>query len=223
MCGRFSLTATSEEVAQHFDLAAVPDLSPHYNIAPTQTVATVVVSKDQSKRQFQPMRWGLIPSWASDSKIGNRLINARVETVTEKPSFRNSVKQKRCLIIADGYYEWQKQPQGKQPYYFQLSDRQPFAFAGLWDTWNSPEGKTISCTLLTTDASEQVSPVHHRMPIIVPPQAYSQWLDPTLTDPDQVLPLLNSDIYQNLSSYPVSSQVNSPTNDSDECIQAVEE
>lgn len=220
MCGRFSLAATSDEIAQHFELETVPDLSPHYNIAPSQTVATVVVLKDKSHRQFQQMRWGLIPSWAKDSKIGNRLINARVETVTEKPSFRNSIRRKRCLIMADGYYEWQKQPGGKQPYYFQLRG-QPFAFAGLWDTWKTSDGEIVSCTLLTTDASEQVSPVHHRMPIIVPPRTYSQWLDPTLTNPDEVLPLLESDIYQGLTSHPVSFKVNSPINDSPECIRSI--
>ena len=218
MCGRFSLTASGETIAQQFDLAEVPDIPKRYNIAPTQAVATVV-SKDQ---KYQPMRWGLIPHWAKDSKIGSRLINARVETVTEKPSFRNLIKQKRCLVIADGYYEWQSQKGRKQPYYFQVGEHQPFAFAGLWDTWRSPDGEIISCTLLTTDASAEVSPVHHRMPVIVPPQAYSQWLDPNITDPEAVLPLLNSDIYQSLSSYPVSAVVNNPTKDSAECVQPVE-
>ena len=219
MCGRFSLTASGETIAQQFDLAEVPDIPKHYNIAPTQTVATIVV---KNERQYQPMRWGLIPHWAKDPKIGNRLINARVETVTEKPSFRNLIKQKRCLVIADGYYEWQSQKGRKQPYYFQIGEHQPFAFAGLWDTWRSPDGEIMSCTLLTTDASAEVSPVHHRMPVIVPPQAYSQWLDPNLTDPEAVLPLLNSDIYQSLSSYPVSAVVNNPTKDSAECVQPVE-
>lgn len=219
MCGRFSLTASGETIAQQFDLAEVPDIPKHYNIAPTQTIATIVV---KNERQYQPMRWGLIPHWAKDPKIGNRLINARVETVTEKPSFRNLIKQKRCLVIADGYYEWQSQKGRKQPYYFQIGEHQPFAFAGLWDTWRSPDGEIMSCTLLTTDASAEVSPVHHRMPVIVPPQAYSQWLDPNLTDPEAVLPLLNSDIYQSLSSYPVSAVVNNPTKDSAECVQPVE-
>ena len=220
MCGRFSLTASGETIAQQFDLAEVLDIPKHYNIAPTQTVATIVVD---NKRKYQPMRWGLIPYWAKDSKIGSRLINARVETVTEKPSFRNLIKQRRCLVIADGYYEWQSQKGRKQPYYFQVGEHQPFAFAGLWDTWRSPDGEIMSCTLLTTDASAEVSPVHHRMPVIVPPQAYSQWLDPNITDPEAVLPLLNSDIYQSLSSYPVSAVVNNPTNNSAECVQPVEE
>ena len=220
MCGRFSLTASGETIAQQFDLAEVPDIPKHYNIAPTQTVATIVVD---NKRKYQTMRWGLIPHWAKDSKISSRLINARVETVTEKPSFRNLIKQKRCLVIADGYYEWQSQKGRKQPYYFQIDKHQPFAFAGLWDTWRSPDGEIMSCTLLTTDASAEVSPVHHRMPVIVPPQAYSQWLDPSITAPEAVLPLLNSDIYQSLSSYRVSPVVNNPTNDSAECVQPVEE
>ena len=220
MCGRFSLTASGETIAQQFDLAEVLDIPKHYNIAPTQAVATIVVDNE---RKYQPMRWGLIPHWAKDSKIGSRLINARVETVTEKPSFRNLIKQRRCLVIADGYYEWQSQKGRKQPYYFQLGEHQPFAFAGLWDTWRSPDGEIMSCTLLTTDASAEVSPVHHRMPVIVPPQAYSQWLDPNITDPEAVLPLLNSDIYQSLSSYPVSAVVNNPTNNSAECVQPVEE
>ena len=220
MCGRFSLTASAEAIAGAFEVE-VKKRSPQYNIAPTQTVATVVVK--ENSRQLQPMRWGLIPSWAKDSKIGSKLINARVKTVTEKPSFRDSIQKRRCLIIADGYYEWQQQEEGKQPYYFKLGEHKLFAFAGLWEQWKSPEGETtVSCTLLTTDAKAAVSPIHDRMPIIVPPHAYSQWLDPNLIDPEEVLPLLESDLYQDLTAYPVTRGVNNPTNDDPECIQPKE-
>ncbi|MGF1482456.1 MAG: SOS response-associated peptidase [Cyanophyceae cyanobacterium] len=219
MCGRFTLTATGKEIAQHFDLKEAPIQSPRYNIAPTQAITTVVM---QSQRQVQQMRWGLIPSWAKDRKMGNRLINARIETAADKPSFRHSLKHKRCLVVADGYYEWQRQQDKKQPYYFQLAQGQLFAFAGLWDSWQSPDGETIvSCTILTTAASQQVSPVHDRMPVIVSPDFYSQWLNPSLQEPKQLLPMLESDIYQRLGFYPVSPVVNRPTHDSDDCIRSL--
>lgn len=191
MCGRFSLTTTSEAIAQNFGLSEIPLVEPRWNIAPTQAVATVVVS--ENRRQFQWMRWGLIPFWTKDKKIKSPLINARLETVTEKPSFRTAIKQRRCLILADGFYEWQKIGKHKQPYHFRLEAGQLFAFAGLWDCWRSPNAEEIiSCTILTTVANEQVRSIHHRMPVIVPPDLYDLWLDPTFTNSQQVTSILSA-------------------------------
>lgn len=220
MCGRFTLTASGEQVAAAFDLSQVPDISARYNIAPTQPVATVVLDLEQHERRLQSMRWGLIPSWAKDEKLAARMINARIETVMEKPAFRNAVKQRRCLIVADGFYEWQQQGKRKQPYYFHLQNHQLFAFAGLWETWQPPEQaeSLLSCTILTTEAAPTVRPIHHRMPAIVPPAVYQAWLDPK-TDAGEALSLLSGELAEHLRAYPVSPTVNTPTRESPECIQ----
>ncbi|MBW4678913.1 MAG: SOS response-associated peptidase [Microcoleus vaginatus WJT46-NPBG5] len=220
MCGRYSLSVQAEKIAEYFAVKDVPQVPVRYNIAPTQQVATVSLADGQTHRQFQWMRWGLIPSWAKDIKIGARLINARAETVTEKPAFRTAFKRKRCLVIADGFYEWQKVGKQKQPYYFQMKDGSPFAFAGLWDSWQPPEGETIiSCTLLTTAANEVLQPVHDRMPVILQPEAYTQWLDPQNKNPEELLPLLGPYPEAAMKTYPVSTLVNSPANDVHECIE----
>ena len=143
MCGRFTLSQPESLIAAVFQLAEVPQLEPRYNIAPTQLVPTVLRTPEQSDRRFQLLRWGLIPSWAKEPAIGARLINARAETVTEKPSFRAAFRHRRCLVVADGFYEWQRQEGKKQPFYFRLQDGQPFAFAGLWERWQAPDGETI--------------------------------------------------------------------------------
>ncbi|MBE9169539.1 SOS response-associated peptidase [Pleurocapsales cyanobacterium LEGE 06147] len=220
MCGRFSLTQSTATIAQTFQIAEVPTLTPRYNIAPTQSIATLNRPDKGTPRQFQWMRWGLIPSWAKDVKIGNRLINARVETVTEKPSFRDSLKHKRCLILADGFYEWQKLENRKQPYYFQLKNSKPFAFAGLWSQWQPERGEAIlSCTIITTTANELVQSVHERMPIILSPEVYDRWLDPELTHPESILDLLKPYASEKMQAIPVSSLVNNPANDRPECVQ----
>lgn len=220
MCGRYSLSVQAEKIAQYFAVKDVPQVPARYNIAPTQPVATVCLPDGQTHRQFQWMRWGLIPSWAKDIKIGARLINARSETVTEKPAFRSSFKRKRCLVIANGFYEWQKAGKQKQPYYFQMKDGAPFAFAGLWDSWQPPEGETIvSCTLLTTTANEVLQPVHDRMPVILQPEAYTQWLDPQNKNSEELLPLLEPYPEAAMKAYPVSTLVNNPTNDVHQCIE----
>ena len=221
MCGRFSLTASFEQIAQQFNLSKIPESQPRYNIAPSQDIATLVQSKVGEEKQFQWMRWGLVPHWAKDIKIGYKLINARVETVTEKPSFRSAIKQRRCLILADGFYEWQLQGKQKQPYYFQLESGEVFAFAGLWETWNSPEDEqVISCTILTTAADEVVSPIHGRMPIIVPSQHYEAWLDSEITQPQKVLPLVTQSDRASLQAKPVSTMVNNPKCDRIECLES---
>ncbi len=153
MCGRFSFYQAPETVAELFKLAGIPQIKPRYNIAPTQSVPTVLQQEETQERQFQMMRWGLIPSWSKDMKMGAKMINARSETVAEKPSFRSPFRRRRCWILADGFYEWETTDSGKQPFYFQLKEGEPFAFAGLWERWQSPEGEVIeSCTILTTDS-----------------------------------------------------------------------
>ena len=221
MCGRYTLTASAQIIAEFFKLSEVPDIKPRYNIAPTQSVATVTASP-QLQRQFQFMRWGLIPSWAKDIKIGSKTINARSETVAEKPAFRSAIKHRRCLIVADGFYEWLPLLKHKQPYYFQMAEGAPFAFAGLWENWESPEAENIvSCTIITTAANETVQPVHDRMPVILPSSAWEQWLDPAVNSAQQVLPLLKP-YAAAMKTNAVSAIVNSPTRDSPECIQPID-
>jgi len=223
MCGRFTLNTSSQIIAEFFKLSEVPDMKPRYNIAPTQSLATVTVTPQQIQRQFQFMRWGLIPSWAKDMKIGSKMINARSETVAEKPAFRSAIKHRRCLIVADGFYEWLPQGKHKQPYYFQTAEGEPFAFAGLWENWQSPEAENIvSCTIITTAANETVQPVHDRMPVILPECAWEEWLDPAVNSAQQVLPLLKPYAAAAMTAKAVSAIVNNPTKDSPECIQAIE-
>ncbi|NJL38695.1 MAG: SOS response-associated peptidase [Leptolyngbyaceae cyanobacterium SM1_4_3] len=229
MCGRFTLTQTSEAIANHFRLSEVPDLPPRYNIAPTQPVAAIVLNQEQ--RQLRHFYWGLIPSWAKDPKIGARMVNARSETVSEKPAFRTAFKRRRCLIVTDGFYEWKKVGKQKQPFYFCRSDypaggttshRHPFAFAGLWEHWQSSEGDTIdSCTILTTEASDLMESIHNRMPVILDEPDYDCWLSPT-SKPDLLQALLRPHSAQGMERYPVSSQVNRSANDSPDCIQLAE-
>ena len=223
MCGRFTLNTSAKIIAEFFKLSEVPDIKPRYNIAPTQSIATVTVDSKKIERQFQFMRWGLIPSWAKDMKIGSHTINARSETVAEKPAFRSAIKHRRCLIIADGFYEWQPQGKKKQPYYFTMANSEPFAFAGLWENWESPEAKNIvSCSIITTAANETVHPVHDRMPVILPEGDWEEWLDPSVNTSQQVLPLLKPYASAAMIANAVSAIVNSPTRDSPECIQAIE-
>lgn len=225
MCGRFSQTQTAEAIARSFQIAEVPPLTPRYNIAPTQPVATVLQILENKDRQLRMLHWGLIPSWAKDPKMGSKLINARAETVAEKPAFRSAFRHRRCLVIADGFYEWQQQEnkKQKQPFYFRLDDGRPFAFAGLWEHWEDGNGEAIeSCTLLTTDANELMRSVHNRMPVILDRKDYELWLDPEVKKPELLLPLLHPYASEEMMAYPVSKTVNKPSNDSAECIERVE-
>ncbi|MCB0168708.1 MAG: SOS response-associated peptidase, partial [Anaerolineae bacterium] len=187
MCGRYSLKANAQKLAEAFvDYASVPtDMPPRYNIAPSQPVA-VIANNDRHQVEF--FQWGLIPSWAKDPKIGNRMINARSETLAEKPSFRTAYRRRRCLVLADGFYEWRRNPdKSKTPMYIQLEEQAPFAFAGLWEVWHSPQDDTIlSCTILTTEPNDLMTTIHNRMPVILPRDAYAQWLDPNEQKPDQL-------------------------------------
>jgi putative SOS response-associated peptidase YedK len=222
MCGRFTLSQPAEAIASVFQLSEVPTLEPRYNIAPTQLVPAVLYSSEQRDRQCQLLRWGLIPSWAKDPAIGAKLINARAETVAEKPSFRSAFRHRRCLVIADGFYEWQRQEGKKQPFYFRLQNRQPFAFAGLWECWQDLNGDMInSCTILTTEANEILRSIHDRMPVILEPKDYDLWLDPTLEKPEMLQQLLHPYSSEAMISYPVSTKVNNPANNTPECINSL--
>ena len=221
MCGRFTLTTVPKDLATLFDLPEPPDLAPRYNIAPTQPVATVLVLTGD--RQFRLMRWGLVPSWAKDLRIGSRMINARGETVADKPAFRSALRKRRCLIMADGFYEWQQGAKPKQPYYVTRKDKSPLAFAGLWERWQPPEGGDAvdSCTIVTTEANALVGAFHQRMPVILDREDFDLWLDPAVTDPARLLPLLKPYSAEKMDAYPVSRLVNSPSYESPECLQPV--
>lgn len=220
MCGRFTQFHSAQAIAKAFQLADVPELDPHYNIAPTQAIAAVLQPAPKAERQFRFFRWGLIPSWSKDLAIGARLINARAETVAEKPSFRSAFRHRRCLIPADGFYEWQRQESQKQPFYFHLQDHQPFAFAGLWEQWQSPDGEAVeTCTILTTTANEILESVHDRMPVILASEDYNTWLDPELQTASQLQPLLRPYPADQMVAYPVSRAVNRASFDAPNCIQ----
>jgi putative SOS response-associated peptidase YedK len=189
---------------------------PRFNIAPTQPVAVVA---NDGKHQLDFFVWGLIPFWAKDPGIGSRMINARAETLQEKPAFRNAFRRRRCLILADGFYEWRKDAGGKTPMYLRLANGKPFAFAGLWEAWNSPEGtEVLSCTIITTEPNELVATIHNRMPVILPEEAYSQWLQSWEMDPGSLVQLLKPHPSQAMQAYAVSPLVNNPSNDLPEAI-----
>jgi putative SOS response-associated peptidase YedK len=215
------LGQSGEAIASAFDLADVPRVAPRFNIAPTQPVP-VVRRVEGTDRQFTDLYWGLVPFWSKDISIGARLINARAETVADKPSFRAAFKRRRCLLVADGFYEWHRSSAGKRPYYFHLTDHQPFGLAGLWEHWQDGAGNELeSCTILTTSANDRLRPIHDRMPVILQRQDYDLWLDPEMQQTDRLQPLLCPYASEAMVSYPVSSRVNNPRNDTAECIQPV--
>jgi putative SOS response-associated peptidase YedK len=217
MCGRFTLRAPAAAVRDFFPLFDVPeDLEARYNVAPTQAVLTVRAGEG-GKQEWVRLRWGLVPAWADDPSIGNRLINARSETAASKASFRSAFRGRRCLVLADGFYEWQKLPGGKQPFYFRLRDGRPFAFAGLWERWEKGAKPLETCTLLTTDANELVRPVHDRMPVILPPAAFGPWLDAATAPPD-LQALLAPYPAEGMTGHPVSARVNNPRNEGPLCV-----
>ncbi len=221
MCGRFTLSQPINAIASVFNLAQIPPLEPRYNIAPTQLVPSIL-SAPGGEKQLQMLRWGLIPAWAKDPAIGAKLINARAETVSEKPSFKSAFKRRRCLIVADGFYEWQRQDGKKQPYYFRLQNGHPFAFAGLWEQWKSPEEQEItSCTILTTAANDLLRPIHDRMPVILDSDRYELWLDPKVEKSEILQPLLHPYQADLMTSYAVSTKVNNPKNNTSECINSL--
>ncbi len=222
MCGRFTLSASATDLIQQFDLGDLTAWSPRYNIAPTQEVLTVVKMPETSERQARLLRWGLIPMWAEEPSVGSRMINARAETVATKPAFRRAFRERRCLILADGFYEWQRQNGRKQPFYIRLHDGRPSAFAGLWERWVAPDGQPLdSCTIITTTSNELVGQIHNRMPVILAPEDYSLWLDPSVQDSERLQPLLRPYSSEEMTAYPVSTRVNNPSNDTPDCIVPV--
>ncbi|MDQ5826786.1 MAG: SOS response-associated peptidase [Chloroflexota bacterium] len=219
MCGRYTLRTPVDTLAERFEIDDTPSsIAASYNVAPTQGVATVLV--EGGKRKLEMLHWGLIPSWADDPSIGNKMINARAETVAEKPSFRKAFRNHRCLVLADGFYEWQKTANGKQPYYIRMEDDSPFAFAGLWERWKNGS-EVRSATIITTDANDIVAPIHNRMPVILHPEDYGLWLDPDFDEKEPLTTLLKPYPAEAMEAYPVSRRVNSPSNNEPSCIEAV--
>jgi len=218
MCGRYSITTPVEALREAFRFSGPPiNLAPRYNAAPTQDLPIVRLSADGSERQLAVLRWGLVPSWATDPAIGNRLINARAETVAEKPSFRSAFRSRRCLVPADGFYEWRKIGGHKQPYRICRPDGAPFAFAGLWERWASEQATPLETfTILTTEATAELSPIHGRMPVILPTASYDAWLNPNMRRAD--LTALLTPYPGALDVYAVDTRVNNARNDDPACI-----
>jgi putative SOS response-associated peptidase YedK len=216
MCGRYMLTTPVDALRQLLLFPERPNLPPRYNIAPTQDVPIVRRTRDGTARELIMVRWGLVPYWADDPKIGNRLINARGESVARTAAFREAYQRRRCLVPADGFFEWQKIGRTRQPLLVRRKDQAPFAFAGLWERWPQPGGGVLrSCTIITCPANELVALVHDRMPVILAPEDFERWLDP---GQDQGHALLKPYPAAPLEAFPVSARVNSPNNDDPECI-----
>lgn len=222
MCGRFTLTAPGDVIAEFFDLVSAPDVEPRYNIAPTQQVGVIRHDRDSGRRQFSEMHWGLIPSWAKDRSIGSRMINARAETVATKPSFRDSFARRRCLIVADGFYEWQR-VEGrtrKQPHLIRLRNGSAFGFAGLWTRWRGDQGAEVnSCTILTTEPNELIRTLHDRMPVIIDPNDFSQWLDPGVEGIHLPRRLFSPYPATEMETVAVETTVNNVSHDGPACIE----
>lgn len=213
MCGRFTLHSRLNLLLQQFAIEAGPELAPRYNIAPTQEVPVVRIRSGNGQRELVMLRWGLVPSWAKDLAIGNRMINARSETVADKPSFRSAFKRRRCLVPADGYYEWQKTEDGKQPFYIHRADDRPLAMAGLWESWHAGQPDAVeSFTIITTDSNADTAHVHDRMPVFLEPDDYSVWLDPEFQDRPLLESLLKPYPNGELEMKAVDKGVNNPKN-----------
>ena len=223
MCGRYLLTSPVDALRQLFLFEQRPNLMPRYNIAPTQDVPVVRLARDSPKndgpaRELIMARWGLVPFWADDLKIGHRLINARREGVRTMRPFREAYARRRCLVPADGFFEWRKEGKTRQPFLIRRQDQAPFAFAGLWERWKNPADGTVvrSCTIITCPANSLVAPIHDRMPVILAPDDHARWLDPATADPQGLLVPYPAD---RLEMFPVNPRVNSPAHDDPECIQ----
>jgi len=223
MCGRFVGFRSLDELKRFFpiDKAACEAIS-NYNVAPSQEI--LAIAKYEGENWLVKFHWGLVPFWAKDVSIGNRMINARSESIADKPSFRDAFKRRRCLILADGFYEWKGEKGRKQPMFITSPDHKPFSFAGLWETWNKDDQDSIykSCTIITTQASESIRDIHHRMPVILKPRAYESWLDPGNQNVLELGRMLKNEIATELVSYPVSKQVNSTRNNDPSCIDPIE-
>lgn len=223
MCGRYRLSRRKQIVEEYFDsVSSEEDWAPRYNIAPTQPVPVIRQHPKEPVRQISTMRWGLIPSWARDASGAASMINARLETASTKPAFRDALKSRRCLIPADGFYEWRRDGKTKQPFCFEVNQGQLFAFAGLWDRWKNPSGEWVkTCSILTTTPNAVTSAVHDRMPVILDPNSYDLWLDPGMNNVVEVSNLLKPFDAGLMRSYPVSTRINHVANDDEECSRPV--
>jgi putative SOS response-associated peptidase YedK len=249
MCGRFTLRAPASVIAEQFALFEVPAFAARFNIAPTQPAPVIrrraeplkgdaataaqrdseadstatrgsSVTLHSTDWELTWLRWGLIPGWAKDAAIGARLINARAETAGEKPAFRAAMRRRRCLVVADGFYEWQHTGRAKQPYFIRLRDDRPFAFAGLWESWEGAGRPTlVTCAILTTEANELIRAMHDRMPVILSPADHAAWLDPAIEDPRQLASMLAPYPSDAMQAYPVGDFVNRPAHDSPRCVE----
>lgn len=223
MCGRFTLFTEFDDLIDRFDIQAAIDseeYSFNYNVAPSQSVLSVI--NDGKSNRLGYLRWGLIPPWAKDMKIGYKMINARSETLTEKPSYRNAYKKKRCLILADSFYEWKRTDERKIPMRIKLKNDEPFGMAGLWESWKSPEGSTIySCSVITTEPNGLMSSIHDRMPVILKKESESEWLNPSNSDTNTLNKLLVPFDEEQMEAFEVSSEVNSPKNNAPNIIGQV--
>lgn len=217
MCGRFVMTLEPSKVEQFFGVSEVPEIIPRYNIAPSQQILAICQNGD-GYRHARSFRWGLVPSWSKDPAIGNKMINARSETVGEKPAFRGPIRYHRCLIPASGFYEWSRQGDGKVPFYIHRKDQEPLAFAGIWDTWKSMDKVIESCSILTTDANSLISKLHDRMPVILSQSEFAAWLDREVTDVEKLKLLFAPFPSDMLNAFQVSTLVNNTRNDSPECL-----
>lgn len=217
MCGRYTLFTPLERFIERFHLSTLVNLAPHYNIAPSQSVP--IVRESDGGRELAMLQWGLVPFWAKQVKTSYQMINARAETVATKPAFKNAFRQRRCLIPADGFYEWRAGPHSKQPYYISLKDNDLFAFAGLWERWEGGTSEVIeSCAIIVTAANELIQPIHDRMPVILEPEDYALWLNNESFDAARLNALLQPYPAEQMQAYPVSSRVNSPKNDDQGCV-----
>jgi putative SOS response-associated peptidase YedK len=224
MCGRYRLSRRKQIIEGYFGSdSGDEDWNPRYNIAPTQPILVIRQGAKEPVRQLSPIRWGLIPPWAKDASGAAMMINARSETASTKPAFREPLKFRRCLIPADGYYEWVRTGKSKQPYCFEVNDAELFAFAGIWDCWKDPGGGWITtCSILTTTANAVTSAVHNRMPVILTPDSYDRWLDPRMRNAADASELLQPYDARHMRCYPVSTRINDPANDDEGCAQRVE-
>ncbi|HEY5597806.1 MAG TPA: SOS response-associated peptidase [Kiloniellales bacterium] len=223
MCGRYSLTTPVEAVRAYFDFVELPNLAPRANIAPRQDVAAIRAGEDDGARHFAWLRWGLVPAWAKDEAIGDRMINARAESVADKPAFRAAFRGRRCLIAADGFYEWRSEGTRKQPYRITLSDSRVFAFAGIWERWRNPQSNEAveTCAILTTEAVSALRLIHHRMPVVVDPADFTAWLKPGTTA-EAALGIVARQPVSAFTSYAVSTRVNSAANDDPSLLDPAE-
>ncbi|ASK61085.1 hypothetical protein CFK37_02165 [Virgibacillus phasianinus] len=217
MCGRYTLLSDELDILKEFDVQRIDSYEPNYNIAPGQRVLAVIRNGNDKRAGY--LKWGLVPSWANDEKIGYKMINARSETVHQKPSFKTLLKRKRCLIVADSFYEWKKTDKTKQPKRIQLADRKLFAFAGLWDKWEDGDRNLFTCTILTKEANGFMQDIHHRMPIILPKDKEDEWLSPNEMDPTSAHQFLQSIDVDELTAHDVSSYVNAAKNNDKTCIE----